>query len=200
MIEPSPVHIITSNMLQPRVASRYAKSILDLAIEKGELEKLYSDMLYLQDVLKGSRDFINLLKSPVVKADAKSRAVKAVTAGKISPITSGFLDLMIAKAREAVLPEVITAFIRQYKIHKNIHTVKLTTAAPVSDQVKTAIVNQVKKSGNYQNIELETVVDPGIIGGFVLQAGDKLVDASISYDLKEISKQFRNNDFIYKVR
>lgn len=187
-------------MLQPRVASRYAKSILDLAIEKGELEKVYSDMLYLQDVLKGSRDFINLLKSPVVKADAKTRAVNAVTAGKISPLTSGFLDLMIAKAREAVLPEVITAFIRQYKIHKNIHTVKLTTATPVSEQVKSAIVTQVKKSGNYENIELETVVNPDIIGGFVLQAGDKLVDASISYDLKEISKQFRNNDFIYKVR
>jgi F-type H+-transporting ATPase subunit delta len=44
------------------------------------------------------------------------------------------------------------------------------------------------------------VVDPKLIGGFVLQAGDKLVDASIAYDLKEISKQFDNNDFIYRVR
>jgi F-type H+-transporting ATPase subunit delta len=51
-----------------------------------------------------------------------------------------------------------------------------------------------------KNIELEATVDPSIIGGFVLQAGDKLVDASIAYDLKEISRQFENNDFIYKVR
>ena len=51
-----------------------------------------------------------------------------------------------------------------------------------------------------QTIELEAEVDPNIIGGFILQAGDKLVDASIAYDLKEISKQFQNNDFIYKVR
>jgi F-type H+-transporting ATPase subunit delta len=43
------------------------------------------------------------------------------------------------------------------------------------------------------------VVDPSIIGGFVLQTGDKLIDASISYDLKNISRQFDNNDFIYKV-
>ncbi|MEI2740434.1 MAG: F0F1 ATP synthase subunit delta [Chitinophagaceae bacterium] len=49
-------------------------------------------------------------------------------------------------------------------------------------------------------MELEEKVDPEIIGGFVLQAGDKLVDASISYDLKAIAKQFENNDFIYKVR
>ena len=39
-----------------------------------------------------------------------------------------------------------------------------------------------------------------LIGGFVLQVGDKLVDASISYDLNTIARQFENNDFIYKIR
>jgi F-type H+-transporting ATPase subunit delta len=70
----------------------------------------------------------------------------------------------------------------------------------VSEEVKNRIVEQVKQTSDMKNIELEATVDPGIIGGFVLQAGDKLVDASISYDLKELSKQFENNDFIYKVR
>lgn len=187
-------------MLNPRVASRYAKSLLDLAVEKGQLERVYTDMEYLQQLTKESRDFLNLLRSPVVKPDAKIKAVNAVTAGKISELTTAFTTLIITKAREAVLPEVITAFIKQYKQHKNIHTIKLTTAVPVSDEIKNAIVAQVKKSGNMQNIELETIVDPEIIGGFVLQAGDKLVDASILYDLKSISRQFENNDFIYKVR
>ena len=187
-------------MLNPRVASRYAKSILDLAIEKGKLEEVYNDMLYLQQVNKASKEFLNLLRSPVVKPDAKIKAVNAVTAGKITDLTKSFTTLMINKAREAVLPEVITSFIQQYKQKKNINTVKLTTATPVSDALKNSIVEQVKKTGNMQNIELESVVDPSIIGGFVLQAGDKLIDASISYDLKTISRQFENNDFIYKVR
>jgi F-type H+-transporting ATPase subunit delta len=51
-----------------------------------------------------------------------------------------------------------------------------------------------------QNIELETIVKEDIIGGFILQTGDKMVDTSVAYDLKEIAKQFENNDFIYKVR
>jgi len=76
----------------------------------------------------------------------------------------------------------------------------LTTAAPVSEEVKSSIVAQVKKTSNMDNIELETKVDPNLIGGFVLQAGDKLVDASIASDLKEIARDFENNDFIYKVR
>lgn len=187
-------------MLNPRVASRYAKSILDMALEKGQLEAVYNDMLYLQQLTKGSREFLNLLRSPVVKADAKIKAINAVTAGKISYLTIAFTTLLINKTREAVLPEVITSFIQQYKQNKNIHTVQLTTAVAVSDGLKNSIVEKVKTAGNMQNIELETKVDPNIIGGFVLQAGDKLIDASISYDLKVIARQFENNDFIYKVR
>ena len=66
--------------------------------------------------------------------------------------------------------------------------------------MKDAIVAQVKKLAGFQNIELEEKVDADLIGGFVLQIGDKMVDASIAYDLRAIAKQFENNDFIYKLR
>ena len=187
-------------MLNPRVASRYAKSLLDLAVEKGQLEQVYKDMLYLHQLTKGSKEFVSVLRSPVIKGDVKIKAVNAVTAGRIGELTTAFTTLMINKTRESVLPEVITSFINQYKIHKNIHSVKLTTAVPVSDSLRDSIVSKIKETSNMQNIELETIVDPDIIGGFVLQAGDKLVDASISYDLKAIAREFENNDFIYKVR
>jgi F-type H+-transporting ATPase subunit delta len=187
-------------MLNPRVASRYAKSLLDLAVEKGQLEQVYTDMLYLQQLTKESRDFLTLLRSPVIKADIKTRTINAVTAGKVSDLTTAFIKLMTAKAREAVLPEIITSFINQYKEKKGIKTVKLTTAVAASDSVKTAIINQVKKSSGFENLELQEVVDPDIIGGFVLQADDQLIDASIAYDLKNISRQFENNDFVYKIK
>ena len=187
-------------MLNPRVASRYAKSVLDLAVERGELEAVYADMLYLQRLNRASREFLNLLRSPVIKSETKIKAVNAVTQGKISDLTTAFTILLINKNREAVLPEVITSFISQYKEKKNIHSVKLTTAVPVSDELKNQIVDQVKKAGEMQNIELEAVVDPNIIGGFVLQTGDKLVDVSIAYDLKSVSRKFENNDFVYRVR
>ena len=83
---------------------------------------------------------------------------------------------------------------------KNIHSVKLTTAVPISEELKNKIVEQIKRTSSIQNIELETKVDDKIIGGFVLQAGDQLIDASVSYDLKEIARQFENNDFIYNIR
>jgi F-type H+-transporting ATPase subunit delta len=187
-------------MPNPRLASRYAKSILDLAVEKGQLEKVFADMKWLHDIIKSNRDFVALLRSPVIKADKKKKILDAIIAKRVSELTAGFITLLVAKNRESNLPEITTSFINLYKENKNIHTVKLTTAIPVSDAVKKSIINQVKKSSGYENIELEEKVDENIIGGFVLQIGDRLIDASIAYDLKAIARQFENNDFIYKIR
>jgi F-type H+-transporting ATPase subunit delta len=187
-------------MPNPRLATRYAKSLIDLAKERGELEKVYADMQWLYGVTKSNRDFVNLLRSPIIKGDTKKKILEAITAGNISELTASFNRLLITKGRESNLPEISSAFIRAYKESKGIHTVFLKTAAPVADSVKNAILEQVKKSSGFQHVELEEKVDESLIGGFVLQVDDQLVDASVAYDLKEISKQFRNNDFIYKLR
>lgn len=187
-------------MLNPRLASRYAKSLIDLAVERGQLEQVFADMNLLQKICKGNRDFINLLRSPVVKGDTKIKIVKAITTGRITDLTDSFITLLIRKTRESNLPEIIPAFISQYKVNKNIHTLRLTTAVPVNDVVRKAIIDRVKKGSGFETIELDERIDENIIGGFVLQLGDKLVDASIAYDLKYIAKQFENNDFIYKIR
>ena len=68
----------------PRLAARYAKSILDLAIEKDQLDKVYKDMLFLQDICRSNRDFVNLLRSPIVKADKKAKILDAIMGGKIT--------------------------------------------------------------------------------------------------------------------
>lgn len=187
-------------MLNPRLAARYAKSLIDLANEKELLETVYNDMLFLQALCKESREFLALLRSPVVKADKKVAIVAAVTKGKISELTNAFNRLLITKGRESVLPEISTAFVDQYKQQKGIHTITLTTAVTVSEDVKKQIISQVQSQSNMNNIDLKTSVNEEIIGGFVLEIGDQLVDASILYDLNKIKSQFLNNDFIYKIR
>src|SRR6266436_2595843 len=101
-------------MPNPRLASRYAKSIIDLSVERGQLETVYKDMQFLQQVFKASRDFVNLLRSPVVNADKKQAIVDAITKNRISELTAAFLRLLINKSRESDLPEIVNAFIMQY--------------------------------------------------------------------------------------
>lgn len=187
-------------MPNPRLATRYAKSLIDLATERGQLEEVYADMQYLQAVCKSSRDFVNLLRSPVVKADKKESILNAITNGKISALTTAFNKLLVTKSREGDLPEIADAFITQYNTIKGIHKVKLTTAAPVGDDIKGDIVNKVKSATGLANIELETKTDDSLIGGFVLEFNNNLVDASVLRDLKDIKKQFIGNVYEHQIR
>ena len=184
----------------PRLAGRYAKSILDLAIERGILEDVYKDMVLLQTLCLGSRDFVKLLRSPIIPEDKKIKIWDAITTGKISGLTTAFFKLLLTKDREANLPEIVTAFIAQYKEHKGIRIVKLTTATPVSEQIKKTILEKVRGSVTAKEIELDTEVNEALIGGFVIEIGDRMVDGSIAYELNHIKQQFENNDFIYKIR
>ena len=187
-------------MQNPRLAGRYAKSLIDLSTEKGQLEAVYTDMQYLQAVCKVSKDFVNLLRSPIIKADQKDAILTAITKGKVGVITAGFNKLLVHKNRENYLPEIVEAFVDQYNRIKGIHKVKLTTAVDVSEELKKSIVAKVQSESGFNSVELETKTDPSLIGGFVLEYDNNLVDASILRDLKDIKKQFRDNAYVHNLR
>ena len=187
-------------MPNPRLATRYAKSLIGLAQERGELETVYKDMQFLQSICKSNRDFVNLLRSPVVKADKKEAIITIITKDRISKMTASFAKLLTDKGREEDLPEILNAFISQYNAIKGIQKVRLTTAVPVSDDLKKALLDKVKKSTGFDKVEMEAIVNENLIGGFILEYNNNLVDASILRDLKDISKQFQENVYIRNIR
>ncbi len=188
-------------MQNPRLASRYAKSLLDLAIEQNQLEVTLKDMQLLSSVCHQSRDFVNMLRSPVIKGDKKIAIINAVIGGQLeAQLSKAFINLLVNKGREANLPEIATAFIAQYQTLKNIRTVKLTTATPISDAVKEAIRSKVVTLLSADStIELKEEVNPDLIGGFVLQMDDKLFDASIRRDLNDVKTQFLKNIYVSQI-
>lgn len=187
-------------MLNPRLAGRYAKSLIDLSVERNELDLVYKDMQYLQAVCKGSREFVSVLKSPVIPIDKKAKAINAVTGEKISKLTTAFNNLLINKNREFYLPEIVEAFIDQYNAIKGIHKVKLTTAAPISDEVKKSIVRKMINETSLEHIELESVVKEELIGGFILEFNNNLLDVSIQRDLRDLKAQFDKNIYVRQIR
>jgi F-type H+-transporting ATPase subunit delta len=187
-------------MANARLADRYAKSLVDLAIEKGQLETAYADMKYIQAACNVSAELVNLLKSPIVNADQKNKILQAVTAGKVSELTNAFSILLVKKGREASLPEIAEAFINQYNAIKGIHKVSLTTAIELSNELKQSIEQKVKSESKFASIELTTKTDASLIGGFVLEFNNNLVDASIARDLRDIKKQFLSNEYVGKIK
>lgn len=186
-------------MQNPRLATRYAKSLLDLSVEQNELAEVYADMKLLQQINKLNPDFVALLRSPIITSDKKDKIIDAVVGDKVSKLTMLFVRLLTAKTRESNLPEIVTAFITQYNKLKNIQTVKLTTASAISDDLKNSIIAKLKDSVT-GDIEIETSVQDELIGGFKLEIGGTLIDATILRDLNDVRKQFLNNEYIHNIR
>lgn len=187
-------------MNNPRLAIRYAKSLIDQALEKEQLTEVYEDMKFLQTTCENNPAFVSLLNSPVIDEHKKNSIIESVTVGRVTGLTGDFIKLLASKTRESNLPEIISSYIDQYNEIKGIHKVKLTTATTLSEELRESFISKIKVSNNISNIELQTIVDEKLIGGFVLEMDGKLLDASILRDLKDVKKQFQNNDYIHKLR
>jgi F-type H+-transporting ATPase subunit delta len=177
------------------VASRYAKSLIDLAIETKQLEEVRKDMQLIGEICRNNRDFMVLLQSPVVKTDKKLAIFKALFEGKVSKTTFAFLSLLASKRRESYISEIASTFEEQYKIYKNITTVKVESAIALDDTAKKQILELVKKSYTGE-IDLVEKIDPSLIGGFVLTINDTQVDQSVKRKLSDLKKGFADNTFV----
>lgn len=187
-------------MQNPRLAAVYAKSLADLAEEKSQFEQVYQDMEYLKALCAASRDLLLLLKSPVVFADKKQSILTAITNGNITEMTAAFITLLIKKGREKYLPEIAVAFIHIYNDRNSIHQVKVTTAEPLSEPLRKSIEEKLKKDAGFEHIKMDTEVNEDIIGGFILEYNNNLIDASILRDLLDVKRQFERNDYIQNIR
>ncbi len=177
------------------VASRYAKSLIDLAVETKQLEEVRNDMRLIKQVCKENKEFVVLLESPVVKTDKKMAIFKEIFHGKISVTTQAFLDIVAKKRREGYIDDIAYSFDEQYKAYKNITSAVITTAVKLDDASKTQILNIVKETYKGE-IELVEKTDKSLIGGFVLTVNDKQVDTSIKRKLNDLKKNFSGNLYV----
>ena len=179
-----------------RIASRYAKSLLDLAKETNKVEQIKTDFALFSDALK-SRDLQLLIKSPIIKPDKKLSIFKAIFDGKIDELTSLFFDIVIKKGREALLPDIASAFLEQYNKLNKITTAIITTAKEVSEDVITDIKKSIPSmGGTTENVVVTKKIDPSIIGGYILQVGDKLIDASVKASLAKVQQEIVDKTYI----
>lgn len=170
------------------VASRYAKSLIDLATEKNQLDAVYADMNFVKSVCSSSKDFLLFLNSPIIKTDKKIDTIKSIFDSKVSAITIAFLSIIATKRRESVIPEIAESFIAQYKEQKNILTAVVVSANGLDAATKQQALNLVKTQMNAE-VELIEKTNPDIIGGFILKVGDKQVDKSVSRQLFNLKKE-----------
>jgi F-type H+-transporting ATPase subunit delta len=178
-----------------RVASRYAKSFIDLTLEQGVLEKAYADMKFIAELSKTNHEFVTFLKSPIINTDKKQSVLKSIFSGKLDKVTDAYIQLIAAKKREMFLPEIADEFINQYNEKKKILKAVVTTASGIDDATRKQVLNLVKGASESE-VVLEEKIDKDIIGGFIIRVGDKQIDASIARKLMNLKRGFKENPFV----
>jgi len=172
-------------------ATRYAKSLMDLALESNQLDTVRSDMKTVEQLCDENREFSLFLKSPIIKTDKKLEVLKNIFEGKISSLTLSFLNLITSKNREAFIKEIALAFDEQYKTNKNIFTAVVTSARGLDAKSKETVLDLIKSQLKGE-VELVEKVDAGTIGGFILKIGDRQIDKTVARQLSNMKKELTN--------
>ena len=176
-------------MSELTVATRYAKSIIDLAVENKSLEETRKDMGLFSQTLRAHHELQAVLANPIIGHARKIRILEAIFEKKINKVTDSFFKIMVNKSRAGILYATSKEFINQYNIIKHISRAYVTTAAPLSEENRKTIKAELEAATGGK-IELHANVDAELIGGFVLTIGDRQVDTSIASDLKKLKKEF----------
>ena len=180
-------------MSEIRIAARYAKSLMELAIEKGLLEQVNFDMRTLQNVCKQNHDLVNVLKSPIIKSDKKASVMQGIFGNTFNKLTLLFIDTVVRKRREMFLPLIADEFIKQYNAHNGISLATVTSATTLTAGMQASVKEFIEKETNAR-VELKTQVNPDIIGGLVIRIEDNLYDSSIAKKLNTLKKELIHNN------
>lgn len=185
-------------MRNQQAAYRYAKSLMDLALERGQMEQVRVDVKLMLDTCAASSDLRVMLKSPVIRADQKQRALDKLFGGQVGEIAQRFFHVVTRKGREELIPEIARAFEELYLEHKNIVICSITTAVTLTPAELEKVRNITALRYPGKTIDMREKVDPAILGGGIIQIGDLQWDASLRNKLHVIRRTFAENPYIPK--
>ena len=185
-------------MKDARPALRYAKAILNLAKEKSVETEVNADMQLIASTISENLDLEIMLKSPVIKSSDKKNALIKIFSDKIHVISLGIFDLLQENKRMNMLLTIAKQYSIIYDYSKSIQVAKVTTAIPLTTELETKVMAKIVELTSHK-ASLENIVNPSILGGFILRVGDVQYDASISNHLNELRKEFDNSHYIPKI-
>ena len=176
-------------MSELTVASRYAKSLIDLSQEQNTLEEINNDINFFLHTLKANPQLKAVLANPIISHTKKLHILEDIFSSRVNKLSISFFKLMVNKGRGEVLYTTAQEFNSQYNIIKHITKATVVSAAPLSEANKKTLLDEVKAAVGGV-VVLDAKTDPSLIGGFVLTVGDRQVDTSIANNLKKLKKDF----------
>jgi F-type H+-transporting ATPase subunit delta len=181
----------TSGGIRASLAGRYASALFDLARDQRQIESVGNSLDALSQALLDSRDFAELVASPLVSRDEAGKAFAALAPQLgLDPVTTNFLGVLARNGRKRQLPAVIRAFRRLAAEHRGEATAEVVTARPLNDDQLAGLKRQLKSRAG-RDVTIDATVDPKILGGIVVKLGSQQIDASIRTKLNRLAQAMK---------
>lgn len=177
-------------MTGSRAAVRYAKAILEMAQASNVAVQVNEDMALIASTIKENNELNSFINSPTIKAEVKESALNEVFSATQS-ITKGLFRLLHENKRFKILEQVAVQYGKQFDVANGLETAKVTTAFPITAELEAKVLAKIKEFSD-KKITIENIVDPSIIGGFILRIGDKQFNASVANRLLTLKRELSN--------
>jgi F-type H+-transporting ATPase subunit delta len=174
-------------MNSTKSASRYAKALLELAIEMNKIDRIAADMRAIVAAKEETSEFQLFLNSPLIQSDKKVSILNQLFDG-FDELSLSFIALITKNRREGILAEIAASFDELLKEHQGIVPVTLVSTKKLDEATVNSILARVKPAINGE-IELTEKFDESLVGGFIVKIGNTQVDASISNQLKNLKQR-----------
>lgn len=168
-----------------KASIRYAKSLLELAVERNDLESISDDMKLMENTVNTSRDLVLFLRSPIISKMQKLSVLHEVFADKVSETTNAFIEILVRKGRASDILSVGSAFRKLYNVHCGIVEVEVTTASKLGEDQKVELAKSLESRTGMKVILTERV-DLSVRGGIRARIEDTVIDGTIQHKLEQL--------------
>ena len=181
----------TSGGIQASLAGRYASALFDLARDEKQIDAVSRSLDSLNQALADSREFDQLVASPLVDRDEAGKAFAAIAGElKVDPLTSNFLGVLARNGRKGELAQVIRLFRRLAADHRGETTAEVVSAHSLSDKQIAALKTQLKARAG-RDVTIDARTDPTILGGLIVKLGSQMIDASLKTKLNRLAQAMK---------
>jgi F-type H+-transporting ATPase subunit delta len=177
-------------MASTRAAIRYAKAILDLANSKGVAEAVNNDMKSIASAIETNTELSTFIENPTTTVEVKESALLEVFAD-VNGVTKGLFHLLFENKRFEILDAIAVEYNKLFDESNGVEVAKVTTAIPMDATLEAKVLAKVATLSD-KKITIENVVDPSIIGGFILRIGDNQYNASVANRLQVLKRELSN--------
>ncbi|RZJ71999.1 ATP synthase F1 subunit delta [Flavobacterium sp.] len=173
-----------------RAAIRYAKAILDMAHSSGVASEVNNDMLHIAENIGANAELKEFVEAAIISNEVKEKAVTEVF-DSAQNITKGLFRLLKENKRFEILEAIAIEYSRLFEDMNGVEVATVTTAVELDKDMEARVLSKALEFTN-KKLVIENIVDPEIIGGFILRVGDKQYNASVANRLKVLKRELAN--------